>query len=245
VVNQRITIFYQSQTDKNRQKMPLVNRRRDDSKQIIVPGRVAGSGRRCCVDCGGGRSKDKGAAKKATADKICRSWLCPLPAQPIPFVAVTPAQPPPIATKLPTPATPASTAKQPLDWKDRKMIGGVLISEQGGKNAVAVLAEREDDKDGGGSSGERSELAAKLEPTITKGTAASLLPYSNSIIAKGTALDRALETALNKMVPDPDPLQPDERRLFLHTFPNRVLNLVLDVGPSCQHVEFVWRLWQR
>ena len=44
-------------------------------------------------------------------------------------------------------------------------------------------------------------LGVKLEPTMTRGVSAAMLPDRNFVIAKGTSLDCVLETALDSSVP--------------------------------------------
>ena len=105
--------------------------------------------------------------------------------------------------------------KPPLDWTDRKLGGTLLVGQQpGGASAapgngaarpVAVDGDGSQSQafaaPGGRPAGGQNELAAKLEPTITKGVSASMLPDRNFLITKGTSLDCALETALDSSVP--------------------------------------------
>jgi type IV secretion system protein VirB10 len=99
-------------------------------------------------------------------------------------------------------------------WQDRKMGGMTLVSSSAGGSASPINAAPQNTQplvadDGslgfsapGGSQGaSRGEFASKLEPTVMKGSMAALLPDRNYIIAKGTSLDCALETALDSTVP--------------------------------------------
>ena len=185
--------------------VPSVNRRRDGNKLINMLGMVvitvAGAAMIVAVNA----DKNKGAEKKPGPEKITNN-LPPLviPAQPAP-VTVTPATPPPVhvaSQAQPRPnAAPTQNGKPPIEWTDRKMMGTLLVGATGTSGTPApVRAQTAEDQDGNGP-GDRSDLAVRLEPTITKGASASLLPNRNFLIAKGTTLDCALETALNTTVP--------------------------------------------
>lgn len=113
---------------------------------------------------------------------------------------------------------PGVAGKPAMTWQERKM-GGVALTGSGAGGASqptsAASASRIQDavdaqnaamisgQAGGGQGGgaPRGELASKLEPTVMKGTSASMLGDRNYIIAKGATLDCALETALDSTVP--------------------------------------------
>lgn len=109
--------------------------------------------------------------------------------------------------------------KPPIDWSDRKLTGSLIVGTAMHSNAGAepngsggVYPVRADGVQGvaqpggltptgGSNAGGRSELAARLEPAELKGASAGLLPDRNFLITKGTALDCALETAIDTTLP--------------------------------------------
>lgn len=115
--------------------------------------------------------------------------------------------------------------KGPMDWAERKLGGTLLVGSSigGGGSAGAAPAGGSPmppfapvrgelaqgsapggmSPAGGGSGGAagRNELASRLEPAELKGASAGLLPDRNFLITKGTALDCALETAIDTTLP--------------------------------------------
>jgi type IV secretion system protein VirB10 len=200
--------------------LPSVNRRAGSNKLITILGTIflllAGIALIVAVNSG---EKGKPAKKNQVADRVESNLpkliipATPPPPTPPPVtvqpanqaaVSATGPQPPPIPLK-PAPAQPPkppanANAKPPMTWQERKMTGIILVDDKGGSNGTAP-AKVEGVQEPHERAGERGELATKLEATVTKMAAASLLPNRNFIIAKGTTLDCALETALNTTVP--------------------------------------------
>ncbi len=179
----------------------------------------------------GEKSKDPKKTKGAQQQEQIANNLPPLaipaPAQPVRLTA-TAAEAKPAAQPIPLQNSrggfggngQAALAPQlgpdgkPLkEWADRKMLGTLLIENRTGGSSNASRPAFEDgpvrpvqpaigaQAGSGELGGGRNDLATKLEPTITKGVSAALLPDRNYMITKGTALDCALETALDSSVP--------------------------------------------
>lgn len=159
------------------------------------------------------------AKKKVTTQDLVSNKLPPLvipPAPPPPLPQPSP-PPAPIAHEVPAIdpsrpilAAPSTLAKEPPDWFDRKMAGSLTISAQAlasppGLNSVQQPVDAGGQggvtAGSGHSGGGRTELSARLEPSETKAASASLLPDRNFIIAKGSSLDCALETAIDTSLP--------------------------------------------
>lgn len=202
--------------------LPSVNRRRGNNKLVTALGFVfiLGAAAALIVAVNG----DKEPKKKTNPNEEQVSNTLPpiaIPAAPPPITVAhaAPVAPvPPIKTgpaqPIPVQGAPKVAGKEPLHWSDRKMGGTLLVGAQqnnGGAsgpvrpapvqattdpNQPAVFAGQ-----GGGRSNPNNELAARLEPTVTKGVSASMLPDRNFLITKGTTLDCALETALDSTVP--------------------------------------------
>lgn len=198
--------------------LPSVNRRKGNNKLVTTLGFIFIIAAAAAMIVAVNKDSNKTVTKKGEKEQVSNN-LPPL---------IMPAPPAPIAVKpvaaqqtLPQPKPTAVTQnnKPPLDWTDRKMMGTLLVPEQ--KNpgeskpphgAYAIAANASDSTpkyiygpesaNGRSNHGkEENEFEAQLEPTITKAASAAILPDRDYLITKGTALDCALETALDSTVP--------------------------------------------
>ncbi|UVW30688.1 type IV secretion system protein VirB10 [Massilia sp. H6] len=222
--------------------LPSVNRRKGNNKIVNVLGIVVilGVGAAMIVAVNG----KKLTVKKNLADapeKVVNN-LPPLMVPPPPAIQFATTTPDPSAIQLtggPHPSVSGfATApgavgadhpialrrggKQPIDWRERKRVGSLIVDMDGGNRGAAGAGVV--DSGGGGRAfpvraegaslagqaamfapsaggGGRNELAARLEPAEMKGVSAGLLPDRNFLITKGTSLDCAMETAIDTTLP--------------------------------------------
>lgn len=105
-------------------------------------------------------------------------------------------QPIPLKQTQPTPNRP-----QGPSWLDRRM-GGNLVLQGGGAGAGATVdASQVVSRNSLEATNAPTQLALKLKSTVSPGVSANILPDRNYLITKGTALDCALETAIDSTVP--------------------------------------------
>lgn len=200
--------------------LPAVNRRRNNNQMVNVLGVVfilaVGAALIVAVNKPKGPVKVKALTE---SDRVSNT----LPA------LTMPAPPPPPALAVATTAPVATAAVQPIplqggtqpqklgangkpivEWYDRKRSGELMVGAAGmspsASEAAAVGVQTASNAtaanaalNGGGNT--RSDLAARLEPTVAKPASARMLPDRNYLITKGTTLDCALETALDSTVP--------------------------------------------
>lgn len=147
-----------------------------------------------------------------------------------PLVIAPPAPPPPVGSQGSGTAPSSMSSPQPIplaknsdattkssqgtekpapDWTDRKRAGSLMIGGSGGAlrpsvdsdTPAATTTPSSGLTAGGADGGSRSDLAVRLEPTVLKAASASLLSNRNFLLAQGSTLDCALETALDSSVP--------------------------------------------
>lgn len=196
-------------TEDDNEGLPSVNRRGGNNKLITVLGFIFILGAAGALIVAVNKDKSGKPKTKAQSEQIANNLpALVIPAAPTP-IAITPTQP--VSFQQGQPIAP--NGKPVLDWTDRKMSGTLLVPIQtnSGAEATTTAVRPITEADGdmstafaegrGQGRGANNELAARLEPTITKGASAAMLPDRNYLITKGTTLDCALETALDSTIP--------------------------------------------
>jgi type IV secretion system protein VirB10 len=214
--------------DDDNDGLPSVNRRRRGNKLVTALGFVFILGTAAALIIAVNSDK-KPKPKKSQTEEQVTNKLPPIlaPTAPPPITVATasplpsppPTPPAPLTSPIPVQrGAPAAAKGKPVqDWTERKMAGSLLVGDSGaanttspGRDAAPVAARPMAGAEGAsslfggdmaGRPGAGSDLANRLEPTVTKSVSASLLADRNFLLTKGTTLDCALETALDSSVP--------------------------------------------
>jgi type IV secretion system protein VirB10 len=206
--------------------LPSVNRRSNSITNIIGLGMIVVIGVIALFSVGGKSNfKPREAERKAEISSHLPALELPAPAPPAPIAVNKPISPvPPINSAQPIPLQ--NNQPQEISWYDRKLSGGLLVGDKEAQPTTLSKVTETASNLGTATqntvqpqSGTTSEIAQvlgalsqkpeppkedlfeKLKPTITQGVKAELLPNRNFVVAKGTALDCALETAIDTTVP--------------------------------------------
>lgn len=204
--------------------IPSVNHRRGHSKMVTLGGFVAILGVGAVVFVSANTGK---ASKPRTTPEAARISNRLPPLELIPVAQAAPATPsaryvvPAILQSEPGDVAPIELRERAVneraapgqdsdasqthgkpateDWVTRKMSGGLLVASKDTSGSVSAPGETSAATRGSGST--RSPLALSLEPTLTTGVSASMLPDQNYLISKGRSFDCVLQTALDSTLP--------------------------------------------
>lgn len=182
-------------------ELPSVNRRKGKGKLFDTLGfgalLLSGLAMMYFVNSGGDKQIDAKPVKKEIVNRLPPLQM-PEPPPP-PEIMVQPVQVAQIQQPIAVQKVNQNNKPPAPTWMDRKMGGDMVLQGnnggQGNKPKGADLVKAGENQD------DISPLGLKLKSTISVGVSASMLPNRDYIITKGTALDCALETAIDSTVP--------------------------------------------
>ncbi|MDD2833371.1 MAG: type IV secretion system protein VirB10 [Methylotenera sp.] len=187
-------------------EVPSVNRRKGKNKVTDMIGLAAilGAGITMLyvISADNEPKKQQAKVEKPQIKNSLPPLVMPPPPPPVEVIV-----PPVVKSQEPIPLqnlNQASASSKPAlpSWSDRKMTGGLVLVADGNKgNAGAASQAQLLERAAAEPLPDTSPLALKLKPTVSNGVSANLLPNRDYLITKGTALDCALETAIDSTVP--------------------------------------------